>query len=64
MKTKPLAFGYIGYDASSADTQNATSKQANHQPQGIQNRCLKLQKNCIQKRELLCTTLWPVTGLF
>ena len=34
MKTKPLAFEYLGYDASSADTQSASSKQASYQPQG------------------------------
>ena len=51
IKTKPLAFGYIGYDASSADTQNATSKQANHQPQGYTKSVFEASKK-----------LYPETG--
>ena len=51
MKTKPLAFGYIGYDASSADTQNATSKQASHRPQGYTKSVFEASKK-----------LYPETG--
>ena len=34
MRAKPLGFEYIGYDASSAETQKANSNEINHQPQG------------------------------